>query len=164
MSSSIRACLLAVGVLLFSPSAVDAGGGGKDWYTAWQTSHNARQTTPAMSGRTVRMLLMPTISGAHARVKVENTMGEAPVTFSAAYLGVSIGHTADIKSGSNRQLTFDGQPGLTLAPGQGAYSDAIKFKVRAFEKVTLSLDVASASDISTHVVGLRINYSAGGAR
>src|SRR5262245_49811980 len=164
MSSSIRAGLLAVGVLLFLPFAVDAGGGGKDWYTAWYASHNGRKTTQAVRGRTGRMFLMPTISGTRGRVKVENTMGEAPVTFSAAYLGVSIGDTADIKSGSNRQLTFDGQPGLTLAPGQGAYSDAIKFRVRAFEKVTLSLDVASAPDISTHVVGLRINYSAAGAR
>ena len=110
------------------------------------------------------MLLMPTISGTHVRVKVENTMGEGPVTFSAAYLGVAVGDSAEIKADSNRQLTFDGQPGLTLAAGQGAYSDAIRFKVRAFEKVTLSLDVASASDISAHVVGLRINYSAAGAR
>ena len=37
-------------------------------------------------------------------------------------------------------------------------------KVTAQEKLALSLDVQNASDISTHHVGLRINYSAPGAR
>ncbi len=64
------------------------------------------------------MLLRPSISGTHVRIKIENTMGEAPVSFSAAYLGNSIGEGADVQPGSNRQLTFDGLPGLTLAPGQ----------------------------------------------
>jgi lysophospholipase L1-like esterase len=36
--------------------------------------------------------------------------------------------------------------------------------VRAFEKLSLSLDVQSASDISVHHVGLRNNWSASGAR
>lgn len=163
MKSRFAAFLLGAILLAVAPLAAVAGGG-SDWYTAWATSHGSRQTTPAMSNRTVRMLLMPSISGTHVRVKVENTMGEAPVSFSAAFLGVSIGEGADIQPGSNRRLTFDGLPGLTLAPGQGAYSDAIVFKVRAFRKVSLSLDVVSASDISTHVVGLRINYSAPGQR
>src|SRR5262249_61867491 len=47
---------------------------------------------------------------------------------------------------------------------QGAYSDPVPFKVNAFEKLSLSLDVQSAADISTHHVGLRTNWSAAGAR
>jgi lysophospholipase L1-like esterase len=164
MKSHVRACLFALVLALLASPPAGAGGGGKDWYSAWGTSHNSAQVTPSMSGRTVRMLLMPSISGTHARVKIENTMGTSPVTFSAAYLGVSVGDSAEVQAGTNRQLTFDGQAGLTLAPGEGAYSDAIKFRVRAFEKVSLSLDVESAVDISSHVVGLRINYSAPGPR
>ncbi|MEQ1807312.1 MAG: hypothetical protein ABL900_18185, partial [Burkholderiaceae bacterium] len=163
MKSRFLAWLFATWVLAFAPLAALADGGA-DWQTAWATSHGAVQTTPDMTNRTVRMLLMPSISGTHIRVKLENTMGTKPVTFSAAYLGDAIGEGADVKAGSNHALTFDGLPGLTLAAGQGAYSDAIEFKVRAFRKVSLSLHVASAGDISTHVVGLRINYSAPGNR
>jgi lysophospholipase L1-like esterase len=163
MKTRIRVCFLAFLLLVLAPLGAEARGG-KDWYTAWATSHGARQTTPAMSLRTVRMLLMPTISGDYVRVKVENTMGEAPVVFSAAYIGVSVGDSAAIEGGTNRRLTFNGLPGLTLAAGQGAYSDPIRFRVRAFQKLSLSLDVTAASDISTHVVGLRINYSAAGMR
>jgi lysophospholipase L1-like esterase len=141
----------------------DGGGRTVHWFSAWTTSHGARQTTPAMSGRTVRMILRPTISGNKLRVKLENTMGEAPVIFSGAYIGAA-GSGAAVVPRSNKQLTFDKQDGLTLGPGEGAYSDPVHFHVEAFEKLALSLDVVSASDISTHVMGLTINYSAAGAR
>ena len=141
----------------------DGGDRTMHWFSAWTTSHGARQTTPAMSGRTVRMILRPTISGNKLRVKLENTMGEAPVVFSSAYIGVA-GSGATIVPESNMRLTFDKHDGLTLGPGEGAYSNPVDFHVEAFEKLALSLDVVSASDISTHVVGLTINYSAAGAR
>jgi hypothetical protein len=40
----------------------------------------------------------------------------------------------------------------------------VRFHVVAFERLALSLDVVSASDISAHVVGLTTNYMAPGAR
>ena len=135
----------------------------KGWYSAWAMAHNARAAIPNMSGRTVRMILNPSISGSGVRVKIENTMGEASVVFSAATIGIA-GAGAAVREGTMTRLTFNGQPGLTLAPGAGAYSDPVPFKVNAFEKLALSLDVQSVSDISTHHVGLRINWSAAGAR
>ncbi len=135
----------------------------KGWYSAWAIAHNARATTPNMSGSTVRMILIPSISGTGVRVKIENTMGEVPVLFSAATIGVA-GAGAAVRERTQTRLTFSGKPGLTLAPGAGAYSDAVPFKVSAFEKLSLSLEVQAAADISTHHVGLRINWSAAGAR
>jgi lysophospholipase L1-like esterase len=160
----MRIVVAAVLVLALAGCATsERGVGEKNWFTAWATSHNARATAPQMSGRTVRMILVPNISGSAVRVKVENTMGEAPVVFSGAYIGVA-GDGAAVRAGSSVRLSFGGSPGLTLAPGQGAYSDPVAFSVKAFEKLSLSLDVQSASDISTHHVGLRHNWSAAGAR
>ncbi len=156
--------IIAAGFLIVvAGCATKQKGGQKDWFTAWAMSHNARATVPAMSGRTVRMILMPSISGTGVRVKLENTMGEAPVVFSSAYIGVA-GSGAAVQEKSITRLTFAGKPGLSLAPGQGAYSDPVPFKVNAFEKLSLSLDVQSAADISTHHVGLRTNWSAAGTR
>ncbi len=109
------------------------------------------------------MILVPSISGTGLRVKLENTMGKAPVVFSSAFIGVA-GAGAAVQEKSITRLTFADKPGLSLAPGQGAYSDPVSFKVNAFEKLSLSLDVQSATDISTHHVGLRTNWSAAGAR
>jgi lysophospholipase L1-like esterase len=133
--------MVAAGLLVaLAGCATGPRGGEKDWYTAWAMAHNARATAPAMSGRTVRMILMPSIPGNAVRVKLENTMGEAPVVFSGAAIGVA-SEGAAMREGSIARLTFAGKPGLTLAPGQGAYSD-----------------------ISTHHVGLMTNWSAPGAR
>jgi lysophospholipase L1-like esterase len=160
MSNAARVVVL----LLFVFFPFTAGGrGGHEWFTAWATSHNSRQTTPSMANRTVRMVLLPNIGGSSLRVKLENTMGEAPVVFSAAYIGVAR-EGADVVPGTNQQLTFGGMPALTLAAGEGAYSDPIVFEIHAFRGLALSLDVAAAEDISVHIVGLRINWSAPGAR
>lgn len=160
MNLAARLTLLLL--LLVAPLNVDARSG-EDWFAAWATSHNSRQTTPSMANRTVRMVLRPNIGGHGLRVKLENTMGEAPVVFSSAYIGVA-GEGSNIVPGTNRRLTFGGLAGVTLPPGEGLYSDPIRFDVRPFRELALSLDVAAAEDISVHVVGLRINWSAAGAR
>ena len=148
--------------VLLAPAAAEARGG-QQWFSAWTVSHGMRQTNPALSNSSVRMIVRPTISGNQLRVKLENTMGEAPVVFRAAYIGVTDAGAA-VLPGSNTQLTFGGSAGLTLAPGEGAYSDPVRFHVVAFEKLSLSLDVVSASDISAHALGLATNYFAPGAR
>ena len=74
------------------------------------------------------------------------------------------GEGAAVQEESITRLTFGGKPALSLVAGQGVYSDPVPFKVNAFEKLSLSLDVESAADISMHHLGLRTNWSAAGAR
>ena len=156
--------IVAVGLCtLLAGCATGPQGGGKDWYSAWASPHNARAAAPAMSGRTVRMVLVPSVSGTALRVKLENTMGEAPVVFSGAFIGVA-GQDATVREGSIARLTFAGRPGVSLGVGEGAYSDAVAFNVKAFENLSLSLEVQSAADLSVHEMGLRTNWSAAGAR
>jgi lysophospholipase L1-like esterase len=153
---------LALAWLAVTAGCATPQGETMNWVTGWATSHNARAEAPAMSGRTVRMVMLPNVAGTAVRVKLENTMGQSPVTFSGAYIAAA-GEGAALR-GPVTRLTFGGKPGLTLGAGEGAYSDPAALPVRAFEKVALSLEVQSASDISTHHVGLVTNWSAPGAR
>ena len=132
------------------------------WFSAWTVSHNARQTMPALDGSTVRMFVRPTMSGNSVRIKLENTLGQAPAIFAAAFIGVA-GDGAAVRPGTNKKLTFNGRADLTLEPGAGAWSDPVAMNVKAFERLTVSLDVASASDISAHTLGLVQNYMALGS-
>jgi lysophospholipase L1-like esterase len=122
-----------------------------------------RLNTPDVSGKAVRMIVRPTIGGSSVRVKIENTLGEAPVVFSAAYFG-QVMSGADLIPDSNQQLTFAGAKRLNLAPGQSAWSDPIDYSVAASTRYAVSLDVDSASDISAHVLGLVTNFMADGMR
>jgi lysophospholipase L1-like esterase len=153
-----RVVALAVAVLL-------AAGGlkaqGPRWFSAWTVSHNVRETSPALSDSTVRMIVRPTIAGNAVRIKLENTLGQSPVAFSEAYIGV-LDWGAAVLPGTNRKLSFNGGSNLTLAPGAGAWSDALAFEIKMFQRLVVSLHVASASDISTHTLGLATNYYASG--
>jgi lysophospholipase L1-like esterase len=108
------------------------------------------------------MIVRPTISGTAVRLKLENTLGKEPVAFAAVYFGKQASG-AGLVPGTNQQVTFGGKPELSLAPGAGADSDPIRFKVDAFQAYAVSIDVTSAADISSHFLGLASNYMATGA-
>lgn len=133
------------------------------WFSAWTASHNVGEIVPALDNTTVRMIVRPTISGQSLRIKLENTRAKTPAVFSAAFVGMSESG-ASIVPGTNKRLTFRGTADLTLAPGEGAWSDPVTFDVKAFQRLAVSLNVASASDVSLHALGLVMNYSAPGSR
>ena len=132
------------------------------WFSAWSVAHNVGEIVPDFSNTTVRMIVRPTISGQSLRIKLENTRANTPVTFSAAFIGVS-DTGAMVAAATNTRLTFSGASQLTLAPAEGAWSDPVAFDVKAFQRLAVSLDVVSASDVSMHALGLVTNYSAKGA-
>jgi lysophospholipase L1-like esterase len=152
---------LVLAALLIGAGRDAEARGGQQWFTAWGSSQSTRFTTPNLSGSSVRMIVRPTISGNSVRLKLENTLGQQPVVFSAVYVGKQDAGAA-VVPGTNKQVTFGGSAGLTLAAGAGAYSDPIKFKVDAFETYAVSIDVTSAPDISSHFLGLASNYMIAG--
>jgi lysophospholipase L1-like esterase len=133
------------------------------WFSAWKVAHNVGEVVADLDNTTVRMIVRPTIAGQSLRVKLENTRAQTPATFSAAFIGV-VDTGAAVLSGTNKRLTFRGASGLTLAPAEGAWSDPVEFEVKAFQRLAVSLDVVSASDVSMHALGLVTNYMAKGAR
>lgn len=160
-SRSLASATLILSAILLAPADALPQGAPR-WLSAWTVSQNVRQTMPALGNSTVRMIVRPTISGSSVRIKLENTLGQMPVTFSAAFIGAA-DQGASVLQRTNKKLTFDGHANLTLAPGAGAWSDPVAFDVTAFQRLTVSLDVASASDISAHTLGLVTNYYAQGS-
>lgn len=143
---------------LVRPSAQREGG----WFSAWAAAHNVGLGVEGLSGGSVRLIVRPTLSGQSLRVKLTNIRGNAPAVFSAAYIGVT-GEGASVAAGSDRRLTFAGAPNLTLAPDASAWSDPLPFEVKAFQRLAVSLDVVSASDVSMDTLSLVMNYRAAGA-
>jgi lysophospholipase L1-like esterase len=154
-----------------SPGSGPADDSGDDWgdkgrwFTAWSNSISVRLKSssaapnyaPDVTNSTVRVLVRPTIAGNALRIKLENTLGKSPVVLSAAFVGQA-GTGAAIAPGTNRPLTFQGQPGITLQPGEGAYSDPLPFPVKPFQRLAVSLNVLSAAEVSAHSLGLATTY------
>ena len=170
-------CLLAtllVAVAVRAREDDDEDGRPPRWFSAWTVSIGARMGpsftganfAPDLTHKTVRIIVRPTISGKTVRIKLENTQATTPVTFLRAFIG-ELGAGAALVPGTNRQLTFGGKAGLTLAAGSqtgdSAFSDPARFRVGAFTRLAVSLEVATVTEVSGHQLALATNYMADGA-
>jgi lysophospholipase L1-like esterase len=155
----MRACLVAVATT--TAMAMAALAQEPRWFSAWAAAHNVGHVVAGLAGSSVRITARPTLSGQSLRVKLTNIRGQAPAVFSAAFVGVS-GPGATVLPGTNRRLTFAGAERLTLGPDESSWSDPVSFDVKAFQRLSVSLDVASASDVSMDTLALVTTYRAVG--
>ena len=96
--------------------------------------------------QTLRMVVHPSIGGDVWRVKLSNRFGTQPVTFGPVTAALQQSG-ATIVPGTSRQLTFDGQPSVTLQPGEERRSDPVRISLGDEEAQRSSLAV------SLHVQG-----------
>jgi lysophospholipase L1-like esterase len=96
--------------------------------------------------QTLRMVVHPSVGGDAWRVRLSNRFGTQPVTFGRATVALQQSG-ATVVPGSSRQLTFAGQPSVTLQPGEEVHSDPVD--------ITLSDEEAQRSNlaVSLHVQG-----------
>jgi lysophospholipase L1-like esterase len=133
------------------------------WFSAWAAAHNVGLVVDGLNGASVRLIIRPTLSGQSLRVKFSNIRGNTPAVFSAAFIGVA-GSGAAVVPGTSRRLTFRGAQALTLAPDESGWSDPVPFDVHAFQRLAVSLDITSASDVSMDTLALVTTYRAAGHR
>jgi lysophospholipase L1-like esterase len=122
------------------------------WVAAWGFSiQGLAPATTVVSNETVRMIARPTASGESVRVRLDNTFGTVPLTIGAASIAYR-NNGAQLVPGTVRPLTFGGSTSVTIAAGQGVYSDAVPFVARAWEDVAVSLYVPgdATGQISRH--------------
>jgi lysophospholipase L1-like esterase len=131
------------------------------WFSAWAAAHNVGLVVDGLNGASVRLIVRPTLSGQSLRVKLSNIRGNTPAVFSAAFIGVA-GSGAAVVPGTSRRLTFRGAQSLTLAPDEMTWSDPVSFDVQAFQRLAVSLDIISASDVSMDTLALVTTYRAAG--
>jgi hypothetical protein len=129
------------------------------WFSAWMAAPSIGEVIVGLTNSTVRTIVRPTISGQALRIKLDNSRAGTPVTFSAAFVGRSA-TAAAIIPGTNRPLTFNRSAKVTIPPGGAAWSDPADFTVAAFQRLTVSLNVEAASDVSMHALGLVSSYRA----
>src|SRR5262245_16682158 len=82
--------------------------------------------TPASGARdqTFRLIVRPSIWGPQLRLRLSNAFGAKPIAFDNVHVGLQLGAAA-IVPGTNRNVRFGGQPGITIEPGGSAWSDPV---------------------------------------
>ena len=111
--------------------------------------------------QTLRQIVHTSAGGDALRVQLSNLFGDAPVSVDAAGIALSQGDGA-IDAASHVALTFDGAPGLSLAPGEERWSDFVPFPLRSEADLAVSLHLGAAPVRSVHTLGQQRAYLAPG--
>lgn len=102
------------------------------------------------SDQTFRLIVRPDIWGAQTRLRFSNALGTRPLAIDDIYVGLQWGG-ATVLPGTNRPLRVGGKSGVTIAPGDAVWSDALALP---FASDASALELAGRKlAVSFHVVG-----------
>ncbi len=149
-------------LLLLAPVLVAAQ---DHWVATWTTAQTLARTGPppaqaprGFSNQTIRMIARTSIPGSRVRVRLSNAFGMTPVKVGAAHVGLRA-KESEIVAGSDRALTFDGKPGVTIGPGVMILSDPVDLNLPALADVAVSLYFPGDTGAPTnHATGLHKTY------
>ena len=132
------------------------------WVGSWANAMTNADATAVNSGgadRTFRFTLYPTIGGTQERVRFSNYYGTTPVLIGAARLAVSRTGSSAIDPTQDSPLLFNGQPSVTIAPGQVVVSDPAKIAFTFGQVLAVSMYLkGSFGPVSRHNALFVQNY------
>jgi lysophospholipase L1-like esterase len=110
------------------------------------------------NSQTVRMIAHASMGGGRVRIELSNAVNASPVTVGAAHIALRA-KGSEIVAGSDRALTFGGQPGCTLRSGVATVSDPVDLEIPALADVAVSLYFPGETGPPTsHSLGLHTTY------
>ena len=168
-------------LLVLQPAPLAQFDGGRDrWVGTWATAAVVRPRPPlpggppqgggggggqaplAFTNQTLRQIVRVSLGGERVRVVLSNAFGTLPLAVGAAHVSRRAS-AATIEPGSDRPLTFNGRPGVTIAPGAVAFSDPVALSVPALSDLAIDLYLpetveATASPFTTHTGAFQTSY------
>lgn len=156
--------LLAAALLLAPLAARAQPEAGEHWVTAWTGAAQGPYPVGYPSAQPVlrfafptaetgahdqsfRLILRPDIWGPEARLRFSNVFGTKPLTLDAVHAGLQMSGAA-LLPGTNRSVSFGGRPGVTIPPGQSAWSDPV-----VLDFAPVAVPAGGRLAVSFHVVG-----------
>jgi lysophospholipase L1-like esterase len=134
------------------------------WVDSWAASflstkvNGATQATPSFNKQTFRLNVFSKLGGTQVRVKLTNKFATNTLTVGAAHVALRSTNNS-ILAMSDRTLTFNGQPGVTLAPGAEIWSDSVTLTVAQHVTVAVSVYIPGSFRPTTfHPTGLHTSY------
>ena len=153
------ATLLALGAIALTTSVIaterhdDA-----HWVGTWSASPQGVAAAIQINGQTVRQIVHTSLGGERVRVRFSNAYGTSGLVIGSAHVAISTGG-ATISSTTDRVLTFNGSPTITIPAGALVVSDPVTLNVPALRDLAVSLYLPENVAATTqHPVGLQTTY------
>ena len=160
--------LMLVCISVWNPQVASAKDEpGERWVGTWACSPqladpSAEPPSPGLSDSTLRQLVHISVGGTKIRVRFSNEFGKTPLTIASARVAKSAGG-GTIQTGTEKPLTFAGQPSVNIPSGALMYSDPLAFELPALADLAITIHLRSAPDgITTHAGSRATSYLAAG--
>ncbi|MGB6489026.1 MAG: GDSL-type esterase/lipase family protein [Steroidobacteraceae bacterium] len=146
--------------LCFAASVALAADG--HWVAAWYsppfppTAVWACDQVRTFSHRTVRQVVQLEAAGDRVRIRLTNELGLGPLQFGAVHVALSSPNGVT-EPGTDRAVTFGGEPGATILTGNALVSDPVELKVRRFQNLAISVYYPSGAAPAGHLFNLEIS-------
>jgi lysophospholipase L1-like esterase len=121
------------------------------WVGTW-TAAPAPAEGAAFSNHTLRMIPRVSLGGSRVRVRISNLCGVRPLAIGAAFVGLRSAGPA-LVPGSNRRLTFGGDPSATIAAGALIVSDPVELAVAPLSDLAVSVHLPEDLPASFGITG-----------
>jgi lysophospholipase L1-like esterase len=108
------------------------------WVGTWSSSPQAIVAPIQISGQTLRQIVHTSVGGGRVRVRLSNAYGTTSLVIGSAHVAISAGGDS-IHAGTDRVLTFNGSPTITIPAGALAVSDMVSLDVPALDDLAVSL-------------------------
>ncbi|MEA2259572.1 MAG: hypothetical protein QOJ51_2397 [Acidobacteriaceae bacterium] len=165
-NTRLRSLIVILTVAVSVPSLL-AKSGEKKWVGTWASSplldgkaKNAEEllAVGAQSGATLREVIHVSMGGDMIRVRFSNLYGTSPLAIGAVEIAQTLKGVA-IVPGTNKVVTFNGQPSVSIPPGALVVSDPTSFKLAALSDLTVSFFLPHPSGpVTEHQLGNATSY------
>jgi lysophospholipase L1-like esterase len=108
--------------------------------------------------QTARQVVQLEASGDRVRIRLTNELGLGPLQFGTVHVALASPNGVT-EAGTDRAVTFGGQPGATIPTGKALVSDPIDLKVRRFQDLAISVYYPSGAAPAGHLFNLEISPS-----
>lgn len=145
-------------------SAGQGGGGaggnaGSRWVGTWACAPQPTEAAnvppaPGLVGNTLRQMVRVSIGGEQLRLRLSNDYGTSAVSMSSVHLALAKGGGA-IDATTDKALSFNGMPGVTIAAAQSVWSDPLDFKLAPLSDVAISIRFSNQTGDTTSHSGSR---------
>ncbi|MGF1624120.1 MAG: SGNH/GDSL hydrolase family protein [Alphaproteobacteria bacterium] len=147
----------ALAAALAVPPVGNSAVAGGDWIDTWAAAPQPIWGPDFLApldfprnlwAQTIRQVARVSLGGEQVRIALSNEYGDRPMTVDAARIALS-DTGARIQEGTDRALTFGGEPSITIPPGASVVSDPADLNVPPLGSVAVSLYFASLTPTTT---------------
>jgi lysophospholipase L1-like esterase len=129
------------------------------WVSSWaaaEISTDPKEALPSGQDMTLRQLVRLSAGGRTIRLRISNAFGNAPLEVDGTHVARAVSPGSPrIDAQSDKAVTFNGAPAVSIPPGAEYVSDPVAFAAPAFTTLAVSIHLAGLPQRQTGHPGSR---------